>query len=83
MNMSKDADMNEAKQLAGIISDYWSEPSVEEIEHWLAQFDKSVRLPLISELRHTLLKSYFSAERVREFLKDLISTPKLVGNNPT
>lgn len=80
---SKDAVMAEAKKLSGIISDYWSNPSVEHIEQWLEQFDRPLRLPLITELRHTLSQSYFSAERVQTFLKRLISNPNLVGDDPS
>jgi hypothetical protein len=66
---SKDAVMDEAEKLLPIISDYWSEPSAAHIEHWLEQFDASVRLSLVTELRHILSESYFSSDRVREFLK--------------
>src|ERR1041384_5114873 len=79
---SKDMLMNEVMKLSVVIKDYWAEPSVEHIEQWLQQFERTVRLPLIAELGHILSKTYFSAERVRGFLKELITTTQLVGADP-
>jgi hypothetical protein len=78
---SKDEIIAEAKKLLAVIADYWHKPTVEHIEHWLGQFDSEVRLSLITELAHILSKSYLSAKKVEEFLKDLISSPKLVGKD--
>src|SRR5580704_15541388 len=80
---SKDATMQEAAKLHAIISDYWSAPSLESVEIWLEQFDPDVRFPLVSELRHILRRTYFSAKRVRAFLKSLITTEQLVGKDPS
>jgi hypothetical protein len=77
----KDAIIDEAGKVLKIVSDYWSEPTLDSIERWLDQFDEEVRLKLISEMRHILSKSYLSKDAVQEFLKGLISAPKLVGAN--
>ena len=78
---SKDEVMSEAKRLLAVISDYRSKPTVEHIEWWLGQFDSEVRLPLVAELVHILSKGYLSAKKAEDFLKGLISTPTLVGND--
>ncbi|MBS1852907.1 MAG: hypothetical protein JST79_18540 [Acidobacteria bacterium] len=78
---SKDEIVAEAKKLLAVISDYWSKPTVERIEHWLEQFDSEVRLPVVTELVHILSKSYLSAKKTEDFLKGLISNPKLVGSD--
>jgi hypothetical protein len=56
----KDAIIEEAGKVLKIVSDYWSEPSLDSIEQWLDQFDEDLRLKLISEMRHILSKSYLS-----------------------
>ena len=73
--------MSEATKLLAVISDYWGKPTVEHIEHWLGQFESEVRLPLVTELTHILSKSYLSAKKTEDFLKGLISTAKLVGQD--
>ncbi|HTU51351.1 MAG TPA: hypothetical protein VMF56_12190 [Acidobacteriaceae bacterium] len=78
----KDQVMSEAKKLLAIISDYRVKPTPEHIEDWLSQFDSTARLPIVTELTHILSKSYLSAKTTEDFLKGLISNPKLVGNDP-
>jgi hypothetical protein len=78
---AKDEVIEEAKAVLKIVADYWSEPSLEDIEQWLEQFDDDVRLTLVSEMRHILSQSYLSAKKVERFLKGLISAPKLVGED--
>jgi hypothetical protein len=80
-NGSKDKIMSEAKNLIKIVSDYWAKPTVEHIEQWLDQFDSDIRLPLVTEVTNVLSKSYFSSKRTKGFLKNLISAPKLVGED--
>src|SRR5215207_3356800 len=80
-NGSKDKVMSEAKKLVTLVSDYWAKPTVEHIEQWLSQFDSDIRLPLVTEVTHSLSKSYFSSKRTKSFLKNLISAPKLVGKD--
>src|ERR1017187_5889486 len=74
--------MAQAQRLSELVSDYWCGPSVEHIEQWLNQFDEELRLPLASELTHILARSYFTAKQTKKFLKGLISTPQLVGEDP-
>jgi len=40
----KDAIIEEAGKVLKIVSDYWSEPSLDSIEQWLDQFDEDVVL---------------------------------------
>ena len=80
-NESKDEVMSEAKKLLAIISDYRVKPKLEHIEHWLSQFDPAARLPIVTELTNILSKSYLSAKTTEDFLRGLISNPKLAGNN--
>ena len=72
--------------IAETIKDYRKgeipEPTPDHVERWINQFSKSVQLPLLSEIDHVLKKTYLSRERVISFLKTLIDTEKLVGDEP-
>ena len=57
-------------------------PTPEYVDRWVSQFDKEVQLPILQEMDHVLKQTYFSKIRVTEFLKGLIHTRALVGDDP-
>ena len=72
--------------IADTIQDYRageiSKPTPKHVNRWVNQFDKQVQLPMLQEMDHVLKQTYFSQERVTEFLKGLIHTKTLVGDDP-
>lgn len=54
----------------------------EHVGRWIDQFDASVRVPVLRELNHVLLKTYFSRNRTSKFLSNIFNTEKLVGADP-
>ena len=71
--------------IAQTIADYRAgdldAPTPEHVDRWLSQFDPAVQLPMLREMDHVLKRTYFSLDRVTDFLKGLIETEKLVGND--
>lgn len=82
--MSKRDDL--LASIADTIKDYRKDEiparTPERVERWIEQFPKEVQLPILSEMNHVLKHSYFSLERVKVFLQDLVEGPKLVGDEP-
>lgn len=52
------------------------------VERWIEQFPQSVQLPILSEMDYVLKRAYFSRERVKKFLDNVIETQELVGDEP-
>ena len=73
------------KSIALTIADYRAgdldAPTPEHVYRWVSQFDVDVQLPMLHELDHLLKRTYFSRDRVSGFLRDLIATAKLIGND--
>lgn len=57
-------------------------PTPDHIERWIAQFDKDVQLPILSEMGHVLGKTYISRANTKKFLKVVLQSKKLVGDDP-
>src|SRR5690606_4848707 len=57
-------------------------PTPEHVDRWVRQFDSGVQLPMLREIDHVLKKTYCSLDRVVAFLRGLVKTNNLVGDNP-
>lgn len=57
-------------------------PTPAHVDRWIGQFDAGVQLPMLREMDHVLKRTYFSLKNVTKFLRGLIRTEKLVGNDP-
>ena len=72
--------------IAETIADYRADdsvaPTTEHVNEWVNQFDVSVQLPILREMDHVLTKTYFSLDRISDFLAGLLNEEKLVGNDP-
>ena len=82
--MSKRADLLDS--IANTIQDYQtSEVTVSlpsHIDCWVKQFDKTVQLKMLREMDYVLKRTYFSLEKVTAFLRGLLRTKKLTGEDP-
>jgi hypothetical protein len=56
-------------------------PDAQHVERWIAQFDESVRQPILTELLHVLLRTYASKATVERFLKRALESPTLAGSD--
>jgi len=72
--------------IAGLIGDYRqgeiAAPTPAHVLLWVNQFDEAVRPALLSEVFHVLQTTYFSRQKVREFLGAVAQNNGLVGDNP-
>lgn len=57
------------------------QPITNHVERWVQQFDASVQLPILQEIDNVLRKIYFSKEDVTQFLRGVIRTQQLTGDN--
>jgi len=57
-------------------------PISQHVERWVQQFDPDVQVPILKEVNYVLKKTYFSKERVMDFLRRLIDNEKLTGHDP-
>ena len=57
-------------------------PTPEHVKRWIEQFDTNVQLPMLREMDYVLKQTYFSRERVTEFLWNLINAKNLAGIDP-
>ncbi len=57
-------------------------PITDHVDRWIQQFDTDVQIPILRELDHILKKTYFSKEKVSNFIRSAIHTKKLTGANP-
>ena len=55
--------------------------SPEHVDKWIGQFPVDVQLPMLEELDHVLKQTYFSKEKVVDFLEGLVKTNKLAGSD--
>lgn len=82
--------MNQRQQLlasiAETIQDYQGgslpKPITDHVDRWVKHFEDSVQLPILQEIDHVLKKTYFSKDRVCEFLRSAIHNQQLTRNNP-
>jgi hypothetical protein len=72
--------------LVSLIADYRqgeiTARTPDDVERWVGQFSRDVQLPMLLEMKHVLEKTYFSRKRVIGFLKGVMHTKKLVGDDP-
>ena len=72
--------------IADTIQDYRAgdvnTPTPDHVERWVKQFDEKVQLGILQEMDYVLKRTYFSLERVTEFLSFLTDTEELVGDDP-
>jgi hypothetical protein len=75
------------EQLAGIIQDYRegavARPTADHVEHWINQFDRTARGPVLRELTHVLGATYIPKASFQIFLRRLVRNPKICGDDPT
>ena len=73
-------------KIADIIQDYRkgeiAPRTPEDVGKWISQFDEADQLPILEEMAHILERMYFSEAKVREFIRAVVSGPKLTGGNP-
>lgn len=71
--------------IANTIKDYRAgeiaEPTPEHVDRWVQQFSAAVQEPLLAELNHVLVNTYFSKKFVTDFFAHQIQHDKLAGAN--
>lgn len=75
-----------AQSIAQQIADYRlgaiAAPDGEHVVKWAKQIDPALRPAALAELDHVLKSTYFSAQRVTEFLRGLASHKKFTSGDP-
>lgn len=76
---------NLLESIASTTADYRkgevSVPTPEHVDRWAKQFDKGVQLSLLREVDHVLKETYVSFDRVVSFLRVMLETKKLAGED--
>lgn len=88
--MSYDGKPHEKNRLlesvAVIINDYQTGAlppiAADHVERWISQFERSLQIPILSEMEHVFQKTYFSKPKVIRFLKQLVNHRKWTGECP-
>ncbi len=57
-------------------------PTPDHVDRWIRQFTKDVQVPILHEMNHVLEKMYCSKKDTRRFLKNILESTKLVGDDP-
>ena len=57
-------------------------PTPAHVDRWVKQFANDYQVLLLREIDHVLKHTYFSLERVTGFLRGLVQTERLVGEDP-
>jgi len=74
------------ESVATLIADYRkgeiATVDAQRVERWVNQFDVGVRKPMLTELLHVLGKTYFTKDKVLEFLSAVLTDKKLAGDDP-
>lgn len=74
------------ESIATTIADYREgeidRPTPEHVDRWVGQFPAVVQVELLREMDHVLKATYFSKAHVQEFLQEVVTTAKLVGDDP-
>lgn len=74
------------QSIAKIIADYRqgeiATPTPVHVDRWIGQFGAPVQLPILQEMAHVLGKTYIPKTMVASFLKTVIFSKKLAGDNP-
>ncbi|CAM3516819.1 hypothetical protein [Halomonas lysinitropha] len=59
------------------------EPTPEHVDRWLHQFTPAQQLPFLREFEHVIKQTFFTRKNVNDFLRALVTNPKLAGADPT
>jgi hypothetical protein len=74
------------ESIASIIRPYRKgeipEPTPAHVERWIGQFTEENQLIMLREFEHVIKESFIAEEDVKEFLKRLVTSAKLAGENP-
>lgn len=57
-------------------------PTEASVEAWVEQFDSDVQVAILEEMAHVLNETYISKQDTVNFLKDVLHSEKLAGNDP-
>lgn len=72
--------------IAVTIADYRDgaipKPTSEHVDRWVKQFDTAVQIDILYEMDHILKQTYWSQDKVRKYLADMLGTEKLAGKTP-
>lgn len=58
------------------------EPTPEHVDRWLRQFTPAQQLPFLREFNHVIKQTFFTQNRVKDFLRNLVNNANLVGPDP-
>ena len=74
------------QSIASTIADYRqgeiATPDAGHVDKWIRQFDAPVQQEMLAELDHVLKNTYVTRAKVTEFLRSVVSSTKLTGNDP-
>ena len=74
------------QSIASTIADYRqgeiATPDADHVDRWIKQFDASVQQQILSELDHILKRTYLARTDVEQFLRRVVSSRKLTGDDP-
>ncbi|MCX8501303.1 MAG: hypothetical protein ORO03_06385 [Alphaproteobacteria bacterium] len=74
------------ESIAKTIHDYRDgslpKPITHHVECWVQQFEADMQVPILREVDHVLKNTYFSKEKVSQFIRDAVHTAKLTGTDP-
>jgi hypothetical protein len=59
------------------------EPTPEHVDRWLHQFTPAQQLPFLREFDYVIKQTFFTRKNVNDFLRALVTNPKLAGADPT
>lgn len=72
--------------IANTIKDYRAgeiaEPTPDNVDRWISQFDEDVQIPMLRELDHVFKLTYKPKLEVKKFLEAVATHEALVGNIP-
>lgn len=72
--------------IANTIADYRQDeipaPDAQHVDKWVKQFDEAVQEPILAELDYVLKKTYVTRASVGQFLTNMLTAQKLVGDDP-
>jgi hypothetical protein len=73
------------QSITNTIADYREgeipKPTAAHVDRWLNQFAAPVQLPILREMAHVLGRTYISKAKVETFLKTVITSKKLAGDD--
>ena len=82
MNQRRELLSSIAKTIQNYRDGILPRPIADHVERWIQQFNDDVQIPILNELDHVLKRTYFSKQRVLDFLRKLIYAKNIAGDNP-